>query len=220
MQIKKSPRDSEFPRIPTFENADYEVENSAQMEDRAPGAFNVRPSRPAAAAADETTGPGLAAGRSQSVVDRHSSFDGHFETEHDLRVEGTVSGEVVCHGLFTVERDATARARVQAQDAHIHGRMEGDLVCAGKLVLSGTAQVTGTLKAALLVIEEGATVSGTVETLQASASPRKVSAEPVAARENPSEVAHQPATVTRPTRRDLPSFAIVSSDERATADRN
>ena len=48
MQIKKSPRDSEFPRIPTFENADYEVENSAQMEDRAPGAFNVRPSRPAA----------------------------------------------------------------------------------------------------------------------------------------------------------------------------
>lgn len=220
MQIKKSPRDQELPRIPRFENAPYEAENSTQMDDQLPSAFNVRPSRPSAQPTDESGGPAQVAARSQSVIDRYSSFDGRFETEHDLRVEGTVSGEVICRGLFTVEREATARARIQTHDAHIHGRVEGDVVCTGKLMLSATAHVTGTLKAALLVVEEGATVSGTVDTTQAPAAPRKAAPAPAPAAEATQEPTREPATVTRATRRDLPSFAIVSSDERATADRN
>ena len=82
------------------------------------------------------------------------------------KTEGTISGEVICRGLFTVEREANARVRVQARDAHIQGRFEGDVVCTGRLLLSATAHVTGTMKAAVLVVEEGATVSGNVDTTQ------------------------------------------------------
>ncbi len=221
MQIKKSPRDTEYAAVPRFEEPDYSSESTNQLNDSShPQSYDVRPNRPNSSQPErEGSGDGnLAAVRSESVIDRHSSFDGHFETEQDLRVEGTISGEVTCRGLFSVEREATARAKIQAHDAHIHGRVEGDIVCSGKLQLSSTAHVTGTLKAAVLVIEEGASVSGTVDTTNSPPVTRKAPA-PAAAVEDASS-AREPATVTRTTRRDLPSFAIVSSDDRAAADRN
>jgi cytoskeletal protein CcmA (bactofilin family) len=148
------------------------------------------------------------------VIDKNSSFDGRFETEHDLRIEGTVSGEVVCRGTFVVEREAIARVKVQARDGHILGHFEGDIVCAGKLILAATAQVTGTFKSAVLVVEEGATVSGTIDTTQGAAT--RATAAPSAKNGATSE----PATVTRVPRREPPSFALVASDERPGPDRN
>ncbi|MGE0598426.1 MAG: polymer-forming cytoskeletal protein [Dehalococcoidia bacterium] len=222
MQLKKSPRETDYEATHRFEETDYSSENTNQLNDNShPQSYEVRPNRPGTGAAErEGSGDGnLAAVRSESVIDRHSSFDGHFETQQDLRVEGTISGEVTCRGLFSVEREATARAKIQAHDAHIHGRVEGDIVCTGKLQLSSSAHVTGTLKAAVLVVEEGATVSGTVDTTNAPAAPRK-SAPAAAAASEDAPAPREPATVTRSTRRDLPSFAIVSSDDRAASDRN
>ncbi len=228
MQLKKSPRETEYAAVPRFEESDYSSESKNQVNDNAnPQSYDVRPNRPNGnqpQGSDQSTDGNLAAVRSESVIDRHSSFDGHFETEHDLRVEGTISGEVICRGLLSVEREATARAKIQARDAHIHGRVEGDIVCSGKLQLAATAHVTGTLKAALLVVEEGATVSGTVDTTAstATATSRKpaASASPATTEESSPAASREPATVTRASRRDLPSFAIVSSDDRAASDRN
>jgi cytoskeletal protein CcmA (bactofilin family) len=210
MQIKKPVRDAQFPGAARYESNPYTAESREQREDSMTEGFQVRHARNGETDSAQTPETPAAA-RSVSVIDRHSSFDGQFETEHDMRVEGTISGEVICRGLFTVDREATARVRVQARDAHIQGRFEGDVTCTGKLLLSATAQVTGTMKAAVLVVEEGATVSGTVDTTQTSA------VRPVATPAKNGE--REPAAPKQP-RRDLPSFAIVASDERASSDRN
>ena len=217
MQIKKSPRDPEFGPIPRYESNGYGTEHASDDDARAAESFSPR--RPAAhspAPSREEEPQQPAAARTQSVIDRNSSFDGRFETEHDLRIEGTVSGEVVCRGTFIVEREATARARVQARDGHILGHFEGDIVCAGKLVFAATAQVSGTFKSAVLVVEEGATVSGTIDTTQGTAT-RPAAPQAAAAAQNGSQ---EPATVTRVPRREPPSFALVASDERPGPDRN
>jgi len=214
MQIKKSPRDQDFGPAPRYESNGYGSETSDEGEPRASEGFSSR--RPAAYSpashADDPQQPAEA--RTQSVIDKNSSFDGRFETEHDLRIEGTVSGEVVCRGTFVVEREAIARVKVQARDGHILGHFEGDIVCAGKLILAATAQVSGTFKSAVLVVEEGATVSGTIDTTQGAAT--RTAAAPAAKNGTTSE----PATVTRVPRREPPSFALVASDERPSADRN
>jgi cytoskeletal protein CcmA (bactofilin family) len=220
MQIKKAPRDGHYPETAQYEPNGYNSEAADQFGD-VPESFAVRSARGATQQSTSTeSGERTAAVRSESVIDQYSSFDGRFETEHDLRVEGTVSGEITCRGLFTINKDATARVRAQTRDAHVLGRFEGDLVCSGKLLLAATAHVTGTLKAAVLVVEEGASVSGTVETMQAGAAQVRSSTPSVAqdaGAEKPAQ--REPATVTRATRRDLPSFAIVASDG-ATAERN
>jgi hypothetical protein len=69
------------------------------------------------------------------------------------------------------------------------------------------------MKAAVLVVEEGATVSGTVDTTQsAGARPATVA--------QPAKNGEREPAAAKQARRDLPSFAIVTSDERAASDRN
>lgn len=172
--------------------------------------------------ADGTEGRVPGAGRGQSVVDAHSTFDGRYETEQDLRVEGNISGEVVCRGELTVERDAIVNAKIEARDATLRGRVDGEVLCSGRLTLTGSAVVTGTFKAATLVVEEGATLRGNVETVSdVAAAPvtkvtRSTAAQAAAAEEDaearePAQVASLPARNGRGNR-EVPSFALVSSD--------
>jgi cytoskeletal protein CcmA (bactofilin family) len=166
--------------------------------------------------------------RAESVIDVHSTFDGRYETEQDLRVEGKISGEVVCRGTLTIERDAIANARIEARDAAICGRVDGEIVCSGRLRLTATAIVTGTLRAGTLVIEEGASLRGDVETVQDGAvrpaastrSSRSNGAESKGAEEAPASVAPMPSRAAAARGREMPSFALVSSEERTAGERN
>lgn len=239
MQLKKNPRESQYqdPR------ADYreepvmdEAENTMAPEPQSITRPTRRPEFEGATVASRAAG----GDRPASVVDAHSSFDGRYETDQDLRIEGRISGEVVCRGLLTIERDATARAKIQAHDAEIRGRIEGDIVCTGRLLLTSTAVVTGTMVAGALVVEEGATLSGKIETASAASAGRPgaempepvASAAPAAAAagtvsrvtqmnaERASDANASAATPARATRREVPSFALVSSDDRNSLDRN
>jgi cytoskeletal protein CcmA (bactofilin family) len=120
-----------------------------------------------------------------------------------------------------VEQDATARSKVEAHDAVIRGRLEGDIVCSGRLLLANTAVISGTMKAATLVVEEGANVAGNVETTVAP----MARVTPVAGSRSGStgsegsqgssrtEKESTPAASTTRTGRQTPSFAFVPSDE-------
>ena len=164
----------------------------------------------------------LPAARAESVIDTHSNFEGRFETEQDLRVEGSISGDVVCKGRFTVEREATAKTKVQAHEAHIKGRFEGEIECSGLLVVASTAVVSGTIKAATLVVEEGASLSGAVETAKSTqATVRPTSMSRDRDRSSSAPEAATTEAIAAPARsgrtREVPSFALVSSE---SPDRN
>jgi len=161
VQLKKSPRDVSYPdSVTRYENESFGVEQAEDYGEFQPEPIARRQPRPGAAPQAGGDDPSAADARSESLVDRHSSFDGRYETDHDLRVEGSISGEVLCRGILTIEREASARARIQARDAQIRGRLEGDIVCTGRLLLAATSVVTGTIKATTLVVEEGASLSG------------------------------------------------------------
>lgn len=239
MQLKKNSRDSHYPE-PRAEYQeeppmDEATENSQASDPQSVTRPTRRPEFEGAVASRLGT-----ADRPASVIDAHSSFDGRYETDQDLRIEGRISGEVVCRGLLTIEQDATASAKIQAHDALVRGRIEGDIVCTGRLLLTSTAVVTGTMVAGALVVEEGATLSGKVETASAASTgrlpaempaPLDKSSAPVGqisrvTQMNPDRAADAttPTTSTmapsRATRREVPSFALVSSDDRNSLDRN
>ena len=123
-----------------------------------------------------------------------AAFDGRFDAGQDMLILCSLSGEIICKGLLTVERDAHAKAKVQSHDATIRGRLDGEIICSGRLIVASTAEVTGTVKAAALVVEEGASIRGTVETVapgstigelttanpRSASSSRKAASEPAA----------------------------------------
>jgi cytoskeletal protein CcmA (bactofilin family) len=185
----------------------------------------TRPIRDPAIPADPNGGRGnLSAGlrsdRGASVIDATSSFDGHYEAGDDLIILGTASGEIVCRGKLTIEKEANVKAKIQAHEAHVLGRLEGDIVCSGRLLLSSSATVTGTLKAAALVVEEGATIRGNVETASVASSDVLASVTRSASRRNGGEAEAAAATGTTSSSgrwnrsREAPNFAVVSSEAR------
>ena len=221
--LKKNPRDERYPDLtsayadtPDGAGQDYEVRQRREMEEEA-----QRPQP-----------------RNESVVDADSTFDGKYETGRDLRILGTVSGEIVCRGLLTIEQDASAKAKIQASDMEVRGRVEGDLVASGRLLITATGIITGTIKAATLVVEEGATVRGTVETAgfgggeaEAPAPSRSErNRDREAKNSSNADASNEESTTKEGNRnsarwnrnnREVPSFALVSSEERAaSSDRN
>jgi len=221
MQLKKNPRDAQYDDL-RDETGD---ERSLDIDDRDTGDDRITRNR--TSDFTENRSNTRAPGGGESVIDAHSTFDGRFETEQDMRVLGTISGEIVCRGQFTVEQDATARSKVEAHDAVIRGRLEGDIVCSGRLLLANTAVISGTMKAATLVVEEGANVAGNVETTVAPLA-RVTPVQP--SRQGATDAAASPAARTEKdaapaaasatrTGRATPSFAFVPSDERRSAER-
>lgn len=211
MQIKKTQRDERYTDL-TSAYAD---------PSGTPDEYTVNQPRPGVRGPqnEAETETARQPSRQESVVDAESTFDGKYETARDLRILGHVSGEIVCRGLLTIEQDASAKAKIQARDVQVRGRVEGDLVCSGRLTITSTGVVTGTIKVATLVVEEGATVRGTVET--AHTGEIEDSSDRSSSKKEQSKDGDDSSKGGRwNNRREVPSFALVSSEERASTDRN
>ena len=98
--------------------------------------------------------------QSESVIDRHSHFNGHYKTARDLRIEGAVEGDIECEGTVTVAPDAKLDAKVQARNVIIAGAASGTIECHERFTLRPTGEMRGQVRAASLVIEEGAFFDG------------------------------------------------------------
>ncbi|MCA9863832.1 MAG: polymer-forming cytoskeletal protein, partial [Thermomicrobiales bacterium] len=66
------------------------------------------------------------------MFDAASSFDGRYEAGDDLVVLGNATGELICRGRLTIEKEASVKAKIQAHEAHVLGRVEGDIICSGR----------------------------------------------------------------------------------------
>jgi cytoskeletal protein CcmA (bactofilin family) len=95
-----------------------------------------------------------------SIVDRHSLFSGTFRTARDLRVEGTIEGEIACEGKIIIAQGARVKATITARELEVAGELDGETTCSGRFRITPTGNATGKVTAASLVIEEGARFNG------------------------------------------------------------
>jgi cytoskeletal protein CcmA (bactofilin family) len=106
-----------------------------------------------------------------SVVDRHSLFTGAFRTARDLRVEGTVEGEVACEGKMVIAHGARVKATITAREIEVAGELDGEVTCSGRFRITPTGNATGKVTATNLVIEEGARFNGDFNMMREGATP-------------------------------------------------
>lgn len=100
----------------------------------------------------------------ESVIDAGVRFEGEYRARNDLRIQGSVSGEMICRGTLTIEEHAQSNARLDAQNCEIFGTVEGEITCAGRIRLGSTAVVNATMRAGSFMVDEGATITGSIET--------------------------------------------------------
>lgn len=100
---------------------------------------------------------------STSVIDQYSNFDGTYNSARDLRVEGQVTGTIVCKGTLHVAQGATVKASVEAEAISVAGELEGEINCRGRLELLPSGRAKGQISTQSLVIHEGAVYEGDLE---------------------------------------------------------
>lgn len=98
-----------------------------------------------------------------SLVDRHSTFDGTFRAQRDLRVEGEVKGNVTCDGTLFIAEGAIVAASVDAEHITVAGDLSGEIRCRGRLQILPSGRVRASVTTGSLVIQEGAIYDGQLE---------------------------------------------------------
>ncbi|MBO0690300.1 MAG: polymer-forming cytoskeletal protein, partial [Candidatus Dormibacteraeota bacterium] len=90
------------------------------------------------------------------------SLEGKLVCQGDLRVLGTVEGDLEVRGDFLVDNDAVVRAPVTATNVTVRGTLEGDVTARGRLFVGGSGSVTGSARVRRLAVEDGATLNGSL----------------------------------------------------------
>jgi len=125
-----------------------------------------------------------AAATSSVTLGPRDRLIGQLYIEGDLRVSGTVEGEVEATGNVDVAEGATVKATVSGREVGISGQVNGAVTASKKLVVSRSGSLTGDVRVSSLVIQDGATFNGNVSmTRTGQHAPKPAPVEPAAVAE-------------------------------------
>ena len=99
------------------------------------------------------------------IVGREISLSGNITACDRLVVEGTVEANLTDAGSIEISETGLFKGSAEVDEAEIGGRFEGGLTVRRKLVIRSTGKITGTIRYARIVIEQGGEISGTVDVL-------------------------------------------------------
>lgn len=94
------------------------------------------------------------------LIAKGTVIDGKLTSLEDLRVDGTITGDVVCQKRFVMGPSGVVKGSIQCLESNIQGRIEGEIRVNGRLHLHDTGVVEGKIVAKKLVVDEGASYNG------------------------------------------------------------
>ena len=126
-----------------------------------------------------------------TIVDAQAEVEGRLKGK-DAVVHGRLKGEISLAGRLVIAEGARVEATISADAVEIAGELKGD-VKARSLTLAEKARVQGTVDVKVLVVREGAWLSGSVATgeksVPAAEKPSVPSVQPVQLPPRPPEKA-------------------------------
>ncbi len=147
-----------FERGPNEKDPENKPQNSARVVEMTPDAPKNReaavspPPKPLAVAPVE---PGVV-----GHLFKGSRVSGQLMFQGPAKIEGSVEGEIQCHGTLTIGEGADVRAKITSQVLVVRGRVEGGLTARDKVELLAPARVAGNINTPRLIITEGAIFDG------------------------------------------------------------
>lgn len=112
--------------------------------------------------------PGLGPdnGEATSIISEGSLFEGTFNVTGNLRVDGEFTGKLNISETLVVGKNGQVDAEVKVRNAVVAGTIKGDLNASEKITLQSGSRLEGEMVTAKLVIEEGVSFQGSVNTSQ------------------------------------------------------
>jgi cytoskeletal protein CcmA (bactofilin family) len=125
----------------------------------------------------------------KDILSSDVEIKGSIKFQKELLIDGKVEGEINSDGVLTIGENADIRGEIKTKSITVFGKVHGNITVAERCELKSKCTLQGDLKAARLIIEEGATfigksevTSGTVPAKAAPGRPEVVrSSEPIKA---------------------------------------
>jgi len=100
----------------------------------------------------------------KNVLGADVEFKGSIKFNSELILDGKIEGEIFSSaGVLTIGENAELRGEIKTKSVTVFGKVSGNITVEERCELKGRSQLIGDLKAARLVIEEGATFVGKSE---------------------------------------------------------
>src|SRR5262247_1086755 len=99
----------------------------------------------------------------KDILSSDVEIKGSIKFQKELLIDGKVEGEINSDGVLTIGENADIRGEVKTKSITVYGKVHGNITVAERCELKSKCTLQGDLKAARLVIEEGATFIGKSE---------------------------------------------------------
>jgi cytoskeletal protein CcmA (bactofilin family) len=95
-----------------------------------------------------------------SIITAGTICEGKLRSPGSIRIEGRVVGEIVAAQTVSIGSSGEVEGNVSAKTVTVGGKVNGGVLAQEKLVFEAKAVVRGDVRAAKLVIDEGALFDG------------------------------------------------------------
>lgn len=102
-----------------------------------------------------------------TTIGKGTKIEGKIESEHSLRIDGHVTGEVHSHANVLVGRDGYVNGNIEAQSVVTEGHIDGNIKATEHAVLISGSVLNGDIFSSSLEMEKGALFNGQSKMLEA-----------------------------------------------------
>ena len=99
----------------------------------------------------------------KDILSSDVEIKGSIKFQKELLIDGKVEGEIHSEGVLTIGEHADIRGEIKTKSIVVFGKVQGNITVNERCELKAKCTLQGDLKAARLIIEEGATFIGKSE---------------------------------------------------------
>ena len=98
-----------------------------------------------------------------NAITAESKIIGTIVANNDIRIDGTVEGDIQCRGKVVIGENGFVHGNIQCTNAEVQGRIEGKVEALQTLALRATAHIEGDVITQSLIVEPNAIFCGTCQ---------------------------------------------------------
>ncbi len=98
----------------------------------------------------------------KTTIGKSLFLDGELSGIDGLVIEGKINGRIEVGGEISVEKGSVVKADIKANNVKISGEVKGNITSTGNVHYMEDCSVTGDTTTSRILIEDGATIKGSV----------------------------------------------------------
>ncbi len=99
-----------------------------------------------------------------TLINEGCKINGLLTGNGDFMINGEIDGDCDLEGTVTLAKNGFWRGTIKAGNVIVAGHVEGDIVASGRVEITDTAKITGTVSGDAIAVAEGAIVEGVMKT--------------------------------------------------------